>query len=163
MFSTGAREALGKSPDSGCADCRHRRDPSGSCRGPRAGQSAQDGVTLGSGAQRTVPLDVVITSHYDEFIINGRTGDLMILVHLAATWPDVLADRDTPERATLEAWAQITDDALAAYGDAILGIYQNEVVTAFEIDGWGRNEDGRVVFSGHPSDRFGYLIGTPNP
>lgn len=87
----------------------------------------------------------------------------MILVHLPATWPDVLAGRDTPERATLEAWAQITDDALAAYGDAILGIYQNEVVTAFEIDDWNRNEDGRVVFSGHPSDRFGYLIGTPNP
>lgn len=87
----------------------------------------------------------------------------MILVHLPATWPDVLADRDTPERATLEAWAQITDDALATYGDAILGIYQNEVVTAFEIDDWDRNEDGRVVFSGHPSDRFRYLIGTPNP
>jgi hypothetical protein len=87
----------------------------------------------------------------------------MILVHLAATWQDVLAGRDTAEDATLGSWAQITDDALAVYGDVVLGIYQNEVVTAFEIDDWDRNEDGRVVFSGDRSDRFEYLIGTPNP
>jgi hypothetical protein len=87
----------------------------------------------------------------------------MILVHLASTWQDVLAGTDTAERATMEAWAQITDDALAVYGDAVLGIYQNEVVTAFEIDDWDRNADGRVVFTGYPSDRYEYLIGTPNP
>jgi hypothetical protein len=105
----------------------------------------------------------VTTSTYDEVIIVNRQEILMILVHLATTWQDVLAGTDTAERATLEAWAQITDDALATYGDAILGIYQNEVVTAFEIDGWDRNADGRVVFSGTPSDRYEYLIGTPNP
>jgi hypothetical protein len=87
----------------------------------------------------------------------------MILVHLAATWPAVLAGRDTAERATLGAWAQVTDDALAVYGDAVLGIYQNEVVSAFEIEGWEHNEDGRVVFEGTESDRFEHLIGTPSP
>lgn len=34
------------------------------------------------------------------------------------------------------------------------------MVTAFEIEGWDRNAGGRVVFSGTPSDRFEYLIGT---
>ncbi len=87
----------------------------------------------------------------------------MILVHLASTWQGVLAGRDTAERATLQAWAQITDDALTRYADGILGIYQNEVVTAFDIDDWERNDDGRVVFSGIPSDTWEHLIGTPNP
>jgi len=42
-----------------------------------------------------------------------------------------------------EARAQVTADAMARYGDGVLGLYQNEVVGAFGIDDWDRNADGR--------------------
>ncbi len=87
----------------------------------------------------------------------------MILVHLASSWPDALAGNRTPEDVTLRAWAQIKDEALDAYGDGVLGIYQNSVVTAFDVIDWERQADGRVVFTGAPSARFGHLVGTPNP
>ncbi|WP_331738429.1 hypothetical protein [Embleya sp. NBC_00896] len=87
----------------------------------------------------------------------------MILVHLASSWPDVLAGRRTPADVTLRAWAQIKDEALSTYADGLLGIYQNSVVTAFDILDWKRTDDGRVAFDGVPSSRFGHLVGTPNP
>lgn len=87
----------------------------------------------------------------------------MILVHLASSWPDVLAGKRAPEDVTLRAWAQIKDEALDTYADGVLGIYQNSVVTAFDVTDWEREADGRVVFRGRPSVKFGHLIGTPNP
>ncbi|MFH7337134.1 hypothetical protein [Streptomyces sp. KHY 26] len=87
----------------------------------------------------------------------------MILVHLASSWPDVLAHSRTAAEVTLSAWAQISDDRLRQYGDAVLGVYQKEVVTAFDITGWSRTREGRVVFEGNPSRRWAHLIGTPNP
>lgn len=87
----------------------------------------------------------------------------MILVHLPKTWPDVLAGKRTAEDVTLQYWAQITDEALETYGDGLLGIYQHEVVSAFDVTGWARDSDGRVIFSGVSSKEFGRLVGTPNP
>ncbi|MEV5066393.1 hypothetical protein AB0K94_35645 [Streptomyces sp. NPDC053794] len=87
----------------------------------------------------------------------------MILVHLPKTWPDVVAGKQTPEDVTLQYWAQITDEALETYGDGLLGIYQHQVVSAFDVTGWKRDADGRVIFDGVPSKEFGHLIGTPNP
>jgi hypothetical protein len=87
----------------------------------------------------------------------------VILVHLASSWPDVLAHNKTAAEVTLSAWAQISDDRLHQYGDAVLGIYQNEIVTAFDITGWSRNHEGRVIFEGTPSREWTHLIGTPNP
>lgn len=49
------------------------------------------------------------------------------------------------------------------YGDGVLGIYKNEVVSAFDVTDWTRGSDGRVTFTGSPSVKFGHLIGTPNP
>jgi hypothetical protein len=87
----------------------------------------------------------------------------VILVHLPKTWPDVISGKQTAEDVTLQHWAQITDEALDTYGDGVLGIYQHEVVSAFDITGWKRDTEGRVIFSGVPSKEFGHLIGTPNP
>ncbi|QDO37899.1 hypothetical protein FNV62_06700 [Streptomyces sp. RLB3-17] len=75
----------------------------------------------------------------------------------------MLAGKKAPEDVTLRAWAQIKDEALDSYGDGVLGIYQNTVVTAFDVVDWERQADGRVVFNGVPSAKFGHLIGTPNP
>jgi len=87
----------------------------------------------------------------------------LFLVNLAKTWPSVLARERTAEDVTLGAWAQIKDADLEDHADAILGIYKNEVVTAFDIDDWRRGEDKRVTFVGHPSHKWAHLIGTPNP
>lgn len=91
----------------------------------------------------------------------------MILVHLASSWPAVVhGDKDAAE-VTLGNWAGIADDKLDTYADTIIGIYKNEVVTAFDITGWQKQTDGtdagRIAFTGHPSSRWAHLIGTPNP
>jgi hypothetical protein len=87
----------------------------------------------------------------------------MILVHLSKTWPLVGKGERSAEDVTLKAWAGISDEALDAHGDGVLGIYRGEVVTAFDVTGWSRRPDGRVVFEGAPSKRWGCLVGTPNP
>jgi len=71
--------------------------------------------------------------------------------------------------ATLGSWAQIKDADLKDHADAILGIYKNEVVTAFDIvpgddkKPWRRGDDNRVTFNGQRSRKWDHLIGTPNP
>ena len=87
----------------------------------------------------------------------------MILVNLSRTWPDVMAGKDEAARATLEDWAGIKDEALDAFGDAVLGIYRNQVVTAYDITCWKRLANGRVRFTGMESKKWTYLIGTANP
>lgn len=91
----------------------------------------------------------------------------MILVHLASSWPAVVRGEKDAAEVTLGNWAGIADDKLDTYADTILGIYKNEVVTAFDITGWQKLTDGtdagRVAFTGHPSTRWAHLIGTPNP
>ncbi len=88
----------------------------------------------------------------------------MILVNLRQTWPKVVAGEADAAEITLGAWAQLSDKDLETHADAILGIYKNEVVTAFDIEGWSRDEgSGRVTFMGKPSQEWGHLVGTPNP
>jgi hypothetical protein len=91
----------------------------------------------------------------------------MILVNLANSWPRVATGQADAAEITLGNWAQISDDSLATHADAILGIYRNEIVTAFDITGWQRITEGvdkgRVSFEGRPSQQWKHLIGTENP
>ena len=88
----------------------------------------------------------------------------MILVNLSRSWTEVLAGKRDAADVTLGDWAGITDDSVARYGDAILGIHHNAVVTAFDIEGWHRDgSTDRIRFDGRPSERWASLIGTPNP
>lgn len=88
----------------------------------------------------------------------------MILVSLNKSWPQVLAGSRTAADVTLGAWAKVSDAAIEEYGDVIAGIYKNEVVTAYDIDGYTRGGDGdRVTFTGQESTRWAHLVGTPNP
>ena len=87
----------------------------------------------------------------------------MILVNLSKSWQEVQAGVRTPEEVTLRAWHGITDQSLHRYADAVLGIYREEVVTAYDITGWARTSDGRVAFEGEESAKWAHLIGTNNP
>lgn len=91
----------------------------------------------------------------------------MILVNLASSWPAVTTGEADAADITLGNWAQISDDSLDTYADSILGIYKNDVVTAFDITGWQRiaegTDAGRVAFTGRPSLQWKHLIGAPNP
>ncbi len=87
----------------------------------------------------------------------------MILVHLTKSWPDFLAGTRTAEDVTLGDWALVSDDAIRAYGDTICGVYQAEIVSAFDIEGHVRNEGGRVRFHGRPSHEWGHMVGQPSP
>lgn len=88
----------------------------------------------------------------------------MFLVNLPRTWPTVVAGTRTAAEVTLGEWAQVPEEALTEFGDAILGVYKHEVVSAFDIDGWTRDpETGRVTFTGTESERWAHLIGGPNP
>lgn len=51
----------------------------------------------------------------------------MILVNLASSWPAVADGQADADAVTLGNWAQISNDSLDTYADAILGIYKNEV------------------------------------
>jgi hypothetical protein len=86
----------------------------------------------------------------------------MILVNLSRTWPKVASDEDAA-RATLGDWHGISDRAIDENGDAILGIFRDMVVTAYDITGSERRPDSRVRFSGVPSKRWAHLIGAPSP
>jgi hypothetical protein len=87
----------------------------------------------------------------------------VILVHLPTTWPQVLAGQMSAADATLGEWYGLSDDNLAEYGDALAGVFEHEVVSAYDVTGWQRNSDRRVIFSGTPSKKWAHLIGTPNP
>lgn len=88
----------------------------------------------------------------------------MILVNLSQSWPSVLEGKANAADVTLGAWAQIKDADLDAHADSILGVYKNEVVTAFDIARWHRDrKNDRVTFVGRPSQTWAHLIGTPNP
>ncbi|MGW0765219.1 hypothetical protein [Streptomyces sp. NPDC002676] len=88
----------------------------------------------------------------------------MILVHVPTTWPQVLSGQLTAEQATLGEWYNISDRAIADYGDAVLGIFENTVVSAFDVTAPPhRDDENRVTFPGVPSAQWAHLIGTPNP
>jgi len=87
----------------------------------------------------------------------------MILVNLNRSWPQVLAGSRTAADVTLGAWAKVSDAAVEEYGDAIVGVYKNEVVSAYDVSGYTRGEGDRVTFTGPESTRWRHLVGTPNP
>ena len=59
-----------------------------------------------------------------------------------------MAGTDEADRATLEAWVGISDESADIFGDAVLGVYRNQVVTAYDVTGWDRFPDGCVKFAG---------------
>ncbi|MCA1693421.1 MAG: hypothetical protein LC749_01085, partial [Actinobacteria bacterium] len=87
----------------------------------------------------------------------------MFLVNLPKSWPAVLAGTANAARVTLGEWARVTDADLETYGDAVLGVYRNVVVSAYDITGWSRTPDGRVVFDGVESEEWARLRGQPVP
>ena len=80
----------------------------------------------------------------------------MILVHLAKSWPRVLPGEAEADEVTLRWWAAIKDLDLYRYADAVLGIYRNEVVTAYDVLGWER-----VSTDGCPSVACPRRVGAP--
>jgi hypothetical protein len=87
----------------------------------------------------------------------------MFLVNLSKTWPQVRAGAKDPAEATLGDWPGIKEDDLETHADAILGIFKNVVVTAYDIEGQPQRKGGRVRFIGRPSRKWAHLVGTPNP
>lgn len=92
----------------------------------------------------------------------------MILTHIPNTWPRVEAGQLDAAEVTLGQWAGISDVAAERYGDVILGIYKNTVVTAYDVTGWSRVpagdvNAGRIVFEGIESATWKHLVGQENP
>ena len=87
----------------------------------------------------------------------------MILVHLPATWPQVLASQMSAADATLGDWYGLSEAKLTEYGDALIGVFEHQVVSAYDVSGWHRTSEGKIVFNGTPSKKWAHLIGTPNP
>lgn len=87
----------------------------------------------------------------------------MILVHLPATWPQVLAGQMSAADATLGDWYGLSEAKLTEYGDALIGVFEHQVVSAYDVSGWHRTSEGKIVFNGTPSKKWAHLIGTPNP
>jgi hypothetical protein len=87
-------------------------------------------------------------------------------IHLSKSWPDVLRRIRSAADVTLGDWALVADRAIEHYGDVIVGVYDNEIVTTFDIDQhnpFTRGEDGRVRFNGTPSSEWGHLVGETSP
>lgn len=57
----------------------------------------------------------------------------------------------------------LRESSLHQYADAILGVADGTVVSAFDIEDWDRLDDGRVRFRGTTSRRWAHLLGTPSP
>ncbi|WFG43533.1 hypothetical protein [Pseudonocardia alni] len=88
----------------------------------------------------------------------------MILVHLVRSWPDVLAGERSADDATLGEWAQLSDSNIDEYGDILIGIYENSIVSAYEIDGHYRDrESKRVTFKAHETSATREFLGRSNP
>lgn len=76
------------------------------------------------------------------------------------------AGRRTEADATLGEWSGISDASLEKYGDVVVGIYDNTVVSAYDIDlAATRRDPGtkRVIFEGSPSEAWRHLKGQPTP
>ncbi|PZS37872.1 MAG: hypothetical protein DLM62_16890 [Pseudonocardiales bacterium] len=70
-------------------------------------------------------------------------------------------------QSVLEWWPQLDDAQLNGRADPALGVYEDVIVAAYDLDPdnpWTRRpSDDRVKFRGAPSSRWAHLIGTPNP
>ena len=104
----------------------------------------------------------------------------MIVVSLGTTWPWVLNGEATPEAATRGAWPVRSNEfeRMLECADVVVGVFQNRVVTAYDITDWRwetdeerqaailqrlSRENPRVVFDVALSERWNGLIGTANP
>ena len=87
----------------------------------------------------------------------------MIVVNLRKTYREVVAGLRDMEDATLGKWAGVTDEAFERYGDAVIGVYNDQVVSAYDVTGYERDGDGRVWFNGEESEEFGSLVGKKSP
>jgi hypothetical protein len=88
----------------------------------------------------------------------------MILVNVVRSWPEVMRGERSAEDATLGEWAQLTDKNIDDDGDVLLGIFENTIVSAYEIDGHYRDRvTKRVTFKAHETATTRQFIGQPNP
>lgn len=87
----------------------------------------------------------------------------MIAVNLRQSYPDVLKGERTLAEATLGRWSRMSDEALGRFGDLVIGVLGAEVVSAYDVTGWHRDEAGRVIFEGELSKEFGHLVGGASP
>ncbi|WP_434174256.1 hypothetical protein RI685_16710 (plasmid) [Clavibacter michiganensis] len=87
----------------------------------------------------------------------------MIVANLRKSYREVLTGQRDMDDATLGWWAGITDEAAARYGDVIVGVFNNRVVSVFDTSGYDRDEDGRIFFDGNESTEFEHMIGKPSP
>lgn len=87
----------------------------------------------------------------------------MIVVNLRKSYREVLRGQMDMEDATLGWWAGVTDEAIKRYGDTVIGVYNDLVVSAYDVTGHKRDGDGRVWFDGEESEEFRSLIGRKSP
>ena len=87
----------------------------------------------------------------------------MIAVNLKRTYRQVMSGLMDMDDATLSWWQGITDEAIERYGDVVIGVYGDTVVSAFDITGYERNDEGRVGFDGDESKEFAYLLDQKSP
>lgn len=87
----------------------------------------------------------------------------MIAVNLRKSYREVVAEQKDMEDATLGWWAGVTDEAIERYGDVVIGVYNEQVVSAYDVTAHERDGDGRVRFDGDDSKEFAALIGKKSP
>lgn len=87
----------------------------------------------------------------------------MIVVNLRKSYREVVAGQKDMEDATLGWWAGVTDEAIERYGDVVIGLYNEQVVSAYDVTAHERDGAGRVWFDGDDSDEFAALIGKKSP
>lgn len=87
----------------------------------------------------------------------------MIAVNLRKSYREVVAGQKDMEDATLGWWAGVTDEAIERYGDVVIGVYNEQVVSAYDVTAHERDGASRVWFDGDDSDEFAALIGKKSP
>ncbi|KDA04645.1 hypothetical protein DC31_05770 [Microbacterium sp. CH12i] len=88
----------------------------------------------------------------------------MIVVNVNRSYAQTLSGELTLQEATEGDWYGINDAAVAQYGDVLVGVWNNRVVSVYDIVGHVRVDEGtRVRFQVQDSAEFGYLVGQPSP
>ena len=88
----------------------------------------------------------------------------MIVVNINRSYGQVLAGDLELRDATRGEWAGMTEMAIQRFGDVLIGVWRDRVVSAYDITGHERVDNGaRVLFEVEESEEFGYLVGQPSP
>ena len=78
----------------------------------------------------------------------------MIVVNINRSYGQVLSGDLELKDATRGEWAGMTDMAISHYGDVLIGVWRDRVVSAYDITGHTRVDGGvRVVFEVEVSPR----------